>query len=525
MHRLARISHHLTAKARDRCATTALRSIVVLIELSSTPPRANLRPPRNNAPLTHFPAPRGGKWGLVILLAFALSLAAADQPNILFIYTDDQAPWALGLSGKPHASTPNMDKLFRRGAYLKNSFTVTPVCSPSRASLMTSQYGSELAMTDWLNPQREPYGGVDPDVVMWPELVQKASYRTGLVGKWHLGLLDQHHPTNNGYQYFMGFRGGGTTPVDPVLEKEGKEQPFKGLTTDILTDHALQFLENEKAGPFLLSLHYRAPHTRWLPVAPEDWAPFADLNPIIPNPSFPYLDIQRVKRMTREYLASTKGVDRNLGRVMAKLDELDLSEKTIIIYSSDHGYNMGHSGVWHKGNGHYVLTRNPPATANIPDGQRPNMWDRSINVPTAVVWPGVVRPGTVLEQTISNLDWFPTIVAMAGGELPPDKIVRGRNLLPLLDGSAKNWDNALYGEYSTKHQSRTHMRMLRTPRWKLVRDFMNPQRDELYDLRSDPDETTNMVRLPRNRNVVERLSAELADKMAEVGDRLALPSR
>lgn len=454
----------------------------------------------------------------MIFLAFALQLSAADRLNVLFIYTDDQAPWALGLSGAPHASTPNMDKLFRRGAYLKNSFTVTPVCSPSRASLMTSRYGSELGVTDWLNPRREPYGGVAPDVVMWPELVQKAGYRTGLVGKWHLGLLDEHHPTKNGYDSFMGFRGGGTTPIDPVLEKEGKERQFQGLTTDILTDHALEFLEKEKDGPFLLSLHYRAPHTRWLPVAPEDWLPFAGLNPIVFNPDFPYLDIERVKRMTREYLASTKGVDRNLGRLLAKLDELGLTENTVIVYSSDHGYNMGHNGVWHKGNGHYVLTRNPPASANIPDGQRPNMWDRSIKVPTAMIWPGVVAAGTVLEETVSNLDWLPTIVAIAGGEIPVGTIVRGRNLKPLLDGTAKNWENDFYGEYSTKHQSRTHMRMYRTPRWKLVRDFMNPERDELYDLRVDPHETTNSIRMPANRKIVARLSVKLAAAMQEIGD-------
>ncbi len=453
-----------------------------------------------------------------IFLTLALTLSAADRPNVLFLYTDDQAPWALGLSGTPHASTPNIDKLFRRGAWLKNSFTVTPVCSPSRASLMTSRYGSELGVTDWLNPRREPYGGVAPDVVMWPELVQQAGYRTGLVGKWHLGLLDEHHPTQNGYDYFMGFRGGGTTPVDPLLEKEGKERRFEGLTTDILTDHAIEFLEREKDGPFLLSLHFRAPHTRWLPVAPEDWRPFAGLDPIIFNPDFPYLDVERVKRMTREYLASVKGVDRNVGRLSAKLDELGLAENTVIVYSSDHGYNMGHNGVWHKGNGHYALTRNPPASANIPDGQRPNMWDRSIKVPTAVVWPGVVAPGTVLEESVSNLDWFPTMAALAGGEIPAAAVVRGRDLRPLLDGSAKDWENDLYGEYSTKHQSRTHMRMMRTPRWKLVRDFLNPERDELYDLRADPHETTNAIRLPANRKIAARLSARLAAAMREIGD-------
>ncbi len=461
---------------------------------------------------------------LALVAVLTLPLVGA-QPNILFVYTDDQAGWALGLSGHPHASTPNMDKLFRRGAYLPNSFTVTPVCSPSRASLLTSRYGSELGVTDWINPRREPLLGLGADAVTWPELVQRAGYRTGLIGKWHLGLLDNQHPTRHGYGYFMGFRGGGTATADPVLEKDGKERRFEGLTADILTGEALEFLERERAGPFLLSLHYRAPHTRWLPVAPEDWAPFDGLVPIIPNPDFPYLDVERVRRMTREYLASTKSVDRNVGRILARLDDLGLAERTVIVYTSDHGYNMGHAGVWHKGNGHYVRTRNPPATANIPDGQRPNMWDRSIRVPTAVVWPGRVEPGRVIEEAVSNLDWFPTMAAIAGAEVPAGTLVRGRDLVPLLLGEAVDWSDEIYGEYSTHHQSRTHMRMLRTQRWKLVRDFLNPERDELYDLGSDPAETTNLIFHPKAQPQLERLGRRLTARMREVGDRLAKPKR
>ena len=459
---------------------------------------------------------------IVLTLLLAVQLYGANRPNVLFVYTDDQAGWALGLAGHPHASTPNMDKLFRRGAYLPNSFTVTPVCSPSRASLISSRYGSEVGLTDWLNPRREPYMGLGDDILTWPQLLKDAGYRTGLVGKWHLGLLDEQHPTQRGYEYFMGFRGGGTTPVDPVLEKGGKERKFDGLTADILTADALEYLERVRDETFLLSLHYRAPHTRWLPVAPEDWAPFDGLNPIIPNPDFPYLDLERVRRMTREYLASTKSVDRNIGRLLNKLDELGLTEDTVIVYTSDHGYNMGESGVWHKGNGHYVLTRNPPATANIPDGQRPNMWDRSIRVPTAVVWPGKVNAGSVINGTVSNLDWLPTMAAVAGAEIPDGAIVRGRNIMPLLLGTAENWSNELYGEYSTHHQSRTHMRMLRTPKWKLVRDFLNPERDEFYDLAADPDETTNLIRHPRVQPVVARLGERLLARMQAVGDRLAM---
>jgi uncharacterized sulfatase len=456
----------------------------------------------------------------LILLLAALPAAGADKPNILFLFTDDQAPWALGLSGHPYAQTPHLDELFQRGAYLTNSFTVTPVCSPSRASLMTSRYGSELGITEWINPTREPFLGLDPNTTTWPEVLQKTGYRTGLVGKWHLGMLEQHHPTKTGYGYYMGFLGGGTTPENPTLEKDGKEQKFEGLTTDILTDHALEFLRKNKEGPFALSVHYRAPHAPWLPVAPEDSAPFEGLAPKPPHPDYPNLDLERLQRMTREYLSSVAGVDRNVGRILALLDELGLRENTIIVYSADHGYNMGHNGIWHKGNGIWVLTQNPPATANIPDGQRPNMYDNSIRVPTAVVWPGVVKPGTRITETVRNIDWYPTLVEIAGGKLPDGETIRGRSIVPLLKGQAEGWHNDFYAEYSTHHQSRTDMRMYRTPEWKLIRDFLDRGRDELYDLRKDPEERTNLINSedPKVHAVVRDLHAKLLAKMRESND-------
>ena len=455
---------------------------------------------------------------LLVLALLAFPCLAQQRPNVLFIFTDDQAPWALGLSGHPYADTPNMDALFERGAYLTNSFTVTPVCSPSRASLFTSRYGSELGITDWLRPTNEPRLGLDPAIVTWPEILQKAGYKTGLVGKWHLGLLDRFHPTKQGFDHFMGFRGGGAATSNPRLEQVGVERDFKGLTADILTDEALDFLKNNRHETFALCIFYRAPHTRWLPVADEDWAPFADLDPEIPNPDYPNLDTERVKRMTREYLASVRTVDRNLGRVMKYVDESGLAENTIIIYSSDHGYNMGHSGVWHKGNGHYVLTKNPPASANVPDGQHPNMWDRSIKVPTSVVWPGVIEPGTRIDETVKNLDWLPTIAEMARAELPSDLTYRGRSIVPLLKGTARKWDNGLFAEYSTHHQTRTEMRMYRTPRWKLVRDFLNPERDELYDLKKDPAEATNLIRERKHAGKIRELHARIVENMRRTSD-------
>lgn len=448
------------------------------------------------------------------------------RPNILFIMTDDQAPWALGASGHPHAKTPHMDRLVREGAYLLNAFTPTPVCSPARASLMTGQYGSELGITDWIHPQREPELGLDPATVTWPELLSGAGYQTGLVGKWHLGLPDQFHPTRTGFQYFMGFRGGGTAPRGATLEVDGKNQKFDGYTYDVLTDHAINFLKQRAGGgrgekPFLLSLHFRAPHAPWLPAPEEDWKLFETLDPKVPHPDYPKLDTERVKKVTREYLASVAGVDRNLGRLLRTLDDLKLRDNTLVVFTSDHGYNMGHHGIWHKGNGHWILTDPPAGTQNVPRGQRPNMYDHSIRVPCVVRWPGVVRPGTRITQTVSHLDWYPTLLAATHVSAPREIKLRGRSILPLLKGEKpKAWKNDFYAEYSTHHQSSTHMRMYRTPRWKLVRDFLNPGRDELYDLRNDPEERENLIDDQRGavRKVIRELHRKIISRMKAVGD-------
>ena len=433
-------------------------------------------------------------WGMLLIVCWLSAPVYAAQSNIIIIMTDDQAPWALGHSGNDQAVTPNLDKLFQSGAYLKNAFTVTPVCSPSRASLMTSRYGSELGITDWINPRREPELGLAPDTPTWPQFLSTAGYNTGLIGKWHLGLLDKYHPSVFGYQTFMGFRGGGAPVKNPKLEKIGEEKVFNGLTMDILTDNAIEFVKAHADEPFAMSLHYRAPHAPWLPVTEEDAAPYENREMVVPHPDYPKLDTARVKKMMREYLSSVRGVDRNVGRFLKVLDDLKLAENSIVIYTSDHGYNMGHNGIWHKGNGHWVLTDPPPATPTIPKGQRPNMYDHSIRVPTAVRWPGVIKPGTEIEQTVTNLDWFPTLLAMAEVNLPADVQLRGRSIVPVLKGETpEKWNNDLYAEYSTHHQSQTHMRMYRTPQWKLIRDFHNPGRDELYNLQKDPEERTNLI--------------------------------
>jgi choline-sulfatase len=457
---------------------------------------------------------------LVVIWSLGLWVPAAEKPNILFIFTDDQAIFTVSSSGHPHAKTPHMDRLAREGANLVNSFTVTPVCSPSRASLMTSKYGTELGITDWIHPRNEPDLGLDPKVLTFPPVLKQAGYATGLVGKWHLGLHDHQHPTKFGFDYFMGSRFGGFKNVNPELEIEGKNQTFKGLTADIFADYAIKFLEKHREDTFFLAVHHRAPHTRWLPVSDDDWAPYKDLsdaNTVIPNPAYPGLDVARVKRMTREYLASVRSVDRNLGRLLATLDTLNLANNTVVIFSSDHGYNMGHNGIWHKGNGHWVTKPPPPVIhPNVPKGQRPNMYDLSVKVPTFIRWPGVIKPGTVIRQTISNLDWFPTFCSIAGVSIPGG--LRGRSIVPVLRGEEISWNNDYFGQYSTRHQSKTHMRCYRTERYKLIRDFLNPKRDEFYDLMKDPAEAKNLIGDPESRVLIKRLHAKLLAEMKNIDD-------
>ena len=467
------------------------------------------------------------KWTVRFLLVFGMILGSlvsakgpeVQKPNVVFILTDDQAPWALGLSGHPHADTPHLDKLFKQGMWLKKSYVVTPVCSPSRTSLMTSRYGSELGVTDWIHPRNEPDLGLNPKTVTWTEAMQSAGYRTGLVGKWHLGVPDKFHPTKTGFDYFMGFRTGGNKVIRPTLEVNGKDQQVDGYTYDILTDDALRFIDRNKDRAFLLCLHYRAPHTAWLPQPDSDRKPFENLDPKIPNPDFPNLDVERVKRMTRDYLGSVKGIDRNVGRVLKHLDQLQLAENTIVVFTSDHGYSMGHNGIWHKGNGHWALKPAPPVTnPNIPRNQRPNMYDNSIFVPTAIRWPGKLAPNSALDLPVANLDWYPTLLNLTGVPLPKGETIRGRDITPALLGKDIEWPDVCYGEYSTHHQSKTHMRMIRTSNWKLVRDFLNPERDELFDLKNDPAESRNVIGQKKNAAVVRELHTQILTRMRAVKD-------
>jgi uncharacterized sulfatase len=242
-----------------------------------------------------------------------------------------------------------------------------------------------------------------------------------------------------------------------------------------------------------------------------DSAPFQSLDPTVP--SFPGLDANHVKGEMRKYYASVHSVDRNVGRLLAGLEELDLSRKTIVLFTSDHGYMIGHHGLQHKGNANWIA-------GGVRGPRRPNMFDDSIRVPLIVRWPGVVQPGTVISETVSSIDTFASILAMLGVARPEGSRQQGTDFSPLLRGQRIPAREALFGQDDLHNGALAYMRMIRTDEWKLVRFYRSNLLDELYDLRADPGETINRYEDAAVSDVRNRLQAQLEAWMRSIDDPL-----
>lgn len=448
------------------------------------------------------------------LLSFTAPTKSADAErlNIIMIVTDDQARWSVGTYGNRETRTPNIDRLASEGARFREAFCATPVCSPSRASFLTGRYGTQVGVTDAILPIEAEAGlGLSPASTTWAEVLQRHGYVTALVGKWHLGSKPQFHPTRHGFNHFYGFLGGGTTPLNPTLEVNGKNVQLKGATADLLTDDAMKFIESNRARPFALHLNYREPHLAYTPVLEEDAAPFRDLDPTVPRE--PGLDIAQVKKFTRDYYASVHSVDRNLGRLLRRLDELNLSGKTIVLFTSDHGYMIGHHGLHTKGNAWWMA-------GGVRGPVRPNMFEESVRVPLIVRWRGVVKPGTEIVEPVSNIDTFATVLGMLGIPVPAEAKHEGRDFSPLLRNQPIPRRDAIFAQFDLTHGSLAYMRMIRANEWKLVRHYFTVNLDELYNLKDDPGETTNLYNKPAHGDVQLRLQERLTEWMRSIDDPL-----
>ena len=438
-------------------------------------------------------------------------MASRDErrPNVLFVLTDDQGYWAMGCAGNPEIRTPNLDRLARTGIRFDNFFCASPVCSPARASLLTGRIPSQHGVHDWIragNSTVERDAGRDGALIEYlrgltgySDVLAANGYRCGISGKWHMG--DSHHP-QKGFTFWEVHAMGGGPYYDAPMLHEGQVYRPPGYVTDVITGNALRFLEAQGGddAPFYLSVHYTAPHSPWdrdnHPDAlyddyhvhcPFESTPAEPMHPWQVN-SAPFgFDAKTRRAILSGYFAAVTAMDANLGHVLDWLEAQGLRENTLIFFTSDNGMNMGHHGIYGKGNGTFPQ----------------NMYDTSVKVPALFSRPGHVPEGVVEEGLYSHYDFCPTLLDYLDLECPDIGHLPGQSFAPLLGGGTcpAPQNVVVYDEYGP-------VRMIRSPTHKYVHRYpYGPH--EFYDLASDPDERVNLIDSADHREQVEALKGQL----------------
>ncbi|MGQ9463400.1 MAG: sulfatase family protein [Candidatus Fervidibacter sp.] len=454
------------------------------------------------------------------------TLLKTKRPNILFIMSDDHASTALscyaGLLNshlKGVIQTPNLDRLAREGTLFRNAFVTNALCAPSRATILTGKYAHLHGVRD--NTMR-----FDGSQTTFPKLLQRAGYRTALVGKWHL----QSDP--EGFDYWCILPGQGLYN-DPVFIEHGKRIKRQGYVTEIITELCIDWLKQWHAGfrsqPFCLLCHHKAPHRPWAP-ATRHHSLFADIEIPVP-PTFdddyrhrasaaahadmriadmpdyakeipPNLSLEERKRWNyqrfiKDYMRCVVAVDESVGALVDYLERLGVLNETLVIYTSDNGFFLGEHGWYDKR----------------------FMDEPSIRVPMLVRYPLEVLANEVNESIVLNVDIAPTLLDFAGVAIPSN--MQGHSLRPLLQGKRpQDWRTAFYYryyEYPGPHRVLPHYG-IRTERYKLVH-YPTTGEWELFDLQVDPNETRNRYGEPKYAKVVEELQSLLGRLKAEMGDK------
>ncbi|MBS3763957.1 MAG: sulfatase-like hydrolase/transferase [Planctomycetes bacterium] len=419
---------------------------------------------------------------------------ATERPNVIFVLTDDQGPWAAGCCGNPEIRTPNIDRLANQGVQFENFFCSSPVCSPARASLMTGRIPSAHGVHDWIRERNMPPDPVRyiEDCTCYTDVLAENDYTVGLSGKWHLGdsLTPQH-----GFSYWYCMPQGGSRYQDAEMIWEGEVQEFPGYLTDRITDYGIQFIEQTwEDGPFYLSLNYNAPHSPWTGHPEElteqyDDCPFKSCPQEAMHPwarGLAYGNLGN-RESLKGYFGAVTGLDIGVGRVLDKLEELGIRDNTLVVFSADNGFSCGHHGFWGKGNGTYPM----------------NMYENSVKVPFVVSHPNHIPEGEVAGAMMSQYDFMPTLLdylnlpAVEGDKLP------GESYAPVWEGERDGVRDevVVYDEYGP-------VRMIRTRDWKYIHRYpYGPH--ELYDLVNDPDERNNLVEEPEQNDRVEEMRGRL----------------
>jgi arylsulfatase A-like enzyme len=433
-----------------------------------------------------------------------------DRPNVVVILADDLG-WAdLACYGSTYHRTPNLDGLAARGMRFTDAYAAAPICSPSRAALLTGRYPARLNLTDWLpgRPDRPDQKllrplinqQLPPSAKTLAAALKEAGYVTGHVGKWHLGG-EGAGPTQRGFDVNVAGDAAGSprSYFAPFRDKAGhfmpglERAPEGEYLTDRLTAEAEKFLASNHDKPFFLYLAHYAVHIP-LRAKAEMTARYK------PGPAG--------QQGNPIYAAMIESLDESVGRILKKLDDLKLTGRTIVVFTSDNGGLCVREGP------------NTPPTINAPLREgKGYLYEGGLRVPLLVSWPGVTRPGGVSAAPVCGMDLFPTLLAACG--VKSEDKVDGISLVPLLRGGGRKRD-ALFWHYP--HYSNQGGRPgagVRAGDWKLI-EFYESGRRELYDLQNDPGESRN--RIAERPETVKELGEKLATWRKEVGARMAKPN-
>jgi arylsulfatase A-like enzyme len=427
--------------------------------------------------------------GLIALLILS-STAHADppsHPNVLLIVTDDQGYGDLGFHGNPQIKTPRLDALARESARFR-SFYVSPVCSPTRASLMTGRYAYRTGVVDTFRGRSMMH----PDEVTLAEMLASTGYRTGIFGKWHLGDNAPLRPIDQGFQEALVHRGGGigqvsdppgTSDFDPILMHNGREERTQGYCSDVYTEAAVKFIEADRSKPFFAYVAFNAPHEP-LQVPDRDLEPYRGLKPYRGEPGVGHpLPANLPAEITSRVYAMVSNLDANVGRLLDRLDSLGLARETIVVFLTDNG------------------PQQPRFNAGML-GRKGSVHEGGIRVPCFVRWPGVIEPGRVIEKIAGAIDLTPTLMDACNGTKPISVAFDGRSLLPLLKGEPVDWpDRTLYFQWHRGDIPQLHRAFAaRSDRYKLVQPKgVEPlplpvlPRYELFDMVKDPLEQSDIA--------------------------------
>ena len=438
-----------------------------------------------------------------LLAATAVLAEPAAKPNIVFVLTDDLGWTDLGCFGSKFYETPNIDRLASQGMRFTDAYSACTVCSPTRASILTGQYPARLHITDWIAGHKRPFAKLSvpdwtmqlsPDIPNVAKALKAAGYATASIGKWHLGP-EACWPDRQGFDLNVAGCDKGQPPsyFSPYKIPTLTDGPDGEFLSDRLTAEALKFIESSKDKPFFLYLPHYAVHTPLMAKKEviEKYKAKADPRAPQANPT---------------YAALVESVDDSVGRLLQKLDDLKLSERTIVVFTSDNGgLTLG------------KVTSNVPLRAG-----KGSAYEGGVRVPLIVKWPGVTKPGSVNHTPVISADYYPTLLAMAGASAPDTHIVDGESIEPLLRQSGALKRDAVYWHYPHYHPGgATPYGAVREGDFRLV-EFYEDSRVELYNLKDDIGETQDLAaKMPEK---TAALRQKLRDWRTRVGAQMPAPN-